>query len=105
MQCFRGDTIALIQNKISSHQASINFKHTIIHVGTNDIPSRLQADVIMCSYENLIMFVRSKSYTNLIISAIIPRPCDLPSDSAETCLKAVNNWIRKAVQTQKSSVS
>ena len=101
MQCFPGATIASIQNKISSHQASINFKHTIIHVGTNDIPSRLQVDEIMSSYENLITFVRSKSYTNLIISAIISRPCDLPADSAETRLKAVNNELEKLCTRRK----
>lgn len=101
MQCFPGATIASIQNKISSHEASINFKYTIIHVGTNNIPSRLQIYELMSLYQNLITFIRSRSHTNLIISAIIPRPCDLPSDKAETRLKAVNKELEKLCTRRK----
>ena len=52
-------------------------------MGTNDVPSKLKIGEIMSLYENLVNYIRSHSDTNLIISAIIPRPCDLPSDPTE----------------------
>ena len=34
----------------------------------------------MSYYENLITYIKSKSSTKSIVSAIIPRPCDLPKE-------------------------
>ena len=45
---------------------------------------------IMSYYENLVIFLKSRSTTILIISAIIPRSCDLGSDPTESRVKQVD---------------
>lgn len=93
IQSFPGVTINRLQNKIQSHQASISAKYTVLHVGTNHVSSSLDCEEIMSLYENLITFIRSRSSTKIIISAIIPRPCDLPSELAESRLKNINKQL------------
>ena len=83
MQVFPGANITKLHNILQSHRASINFKHTILAVGTNAVPSKLKIGEIMSLYEMLVNYFRSHSDTNLIIAAIIPRPCDLQSDPKE----------------------
>lgn len=107
IQSFPGATISRLQGKIQSHQASIFSEYTIVHIGTNDIPSSLTSDEIISLYENLITFIRSHSGTKIIISSIIPRPCDLPSKTAESRLKIVNRQLeslclRRKVQCLKT---
>lgn len=107
IQSFPGATISRLQNKIQSNQASILSKYTIIHIGTNDVPSSLSCEEIMSLYENLITYIRSRSKTKIIISSIIPRPCDLPSELAESRLKDINKQIeslclRRKVQCLKT---
>ena len=82
MQCSRGANIRQVQTVIQNSEASIDFKYTILHVDTNDVPSSLTDQEIMSQYENLITYIRSQSYTRLIISAIIPRQCDSYSNAA-----------------------
>lgn len=79
LQPFPAATISRLQHKIATHQASINYKYTILLIGTNISPSLLVGE-IMSYYENLVTFIKLRSTTILIISAIIPRPCDLRSD-------------------------
>ena len=74
--------------------ASINFNYTILHVGTNDVDSSLKVGEIMSYYENLVTYIKSHSSTNLIISAIIPRPCDLEHDPSETRVKKLNRELK-----------
>ena len=90
MQCFRGANIRQIQTVIQ-----------------NDKPSSLTVQEIMSLYENLITYIRSRSYTRLIISAIIPRPCDSYSNAAVKRCKDVNKalenvCIKRKVQFLKS---
>ena len=76
VQTFPGATLSRLQSKILSHKASIDYKYTILLIGTNDIASSLSVGQILSLFENLITVIRSRSNTKLIISAIIPRPCD-----------------------------
>ena len=93
MQVFPGANITKLHNILKSHRASINFKHTILAVGTNDVPSKLKIGEIMSLYENLVNYIRSHSDTNLIIAAIIPRMCDLQSDPKENRVKSFNKEL------------
>ena len=56
-------------------------------VGTNDIPSKMKVGELLSFYENLVNHIRSHSNTNLIIAALIPRPCDLSFDPNESRVK------------------
>lgn len=94
MQPFPGATISRLQYKIASHKASIDFKYTILLIGTNDIASKLSVGEIISLYENLVTFMRSRSSTKLIISGIIPRPCDLHKDPTEYKVKSVNKELK-----------
>ena len=73
----------------------------------NDIPSSLTVKEIVSLYENLITYIRSQSYTRLIISAIIHRPCDSYSKTAVKRCKVVdkeleNLCIKRKVQFLKT---
>lgn len=94
IQPFPGATISRLQNKITSHRASINFKYTILLIGTNDIDSSLSVEEILSLFENLVTFILSRSNTNLIISGIIPRPCDLKFDPTESRVKHFNKELK-----------
>ena len=100
MQCFRGANITKIQKLIEDGEASIDYKYTILHVGTNNIPSSLKVEEIMSLYQNLITFIRSRSYTRLVISAIIPRPCDSYSTKAIKRCKSVNEELEKVCRSR-----
>ena len=56
MHVFPGANITKFHNILQSHRASINFKHTILAVGTNDVPSKLKIGEIMSLYENLVNY-------------------------------------------------
>ena len=101
IQVFPGANITKLNIILRSHRASINFKHTILAVGTNDVPSELKNGMIMSLYENLVNYIRSHSKTNLIIAAIIPRPCDLPSDSKENRVKSFNKELELLCKRRK----
>ena len=94
LQSFPGASIARIHNKLGKKMASINFNYTILHVGTNDVDSCLKVGEIMSYYENLVTYINSHSSTKLIISAIIPRPCDLEHDPSETRVKNLNRELK-----------
>lgn len=94
IQSFPGANISSLQYKIATHKASTNYKYTILLIGTNDIPSSLAVGEIMSLYENLITYIRSRSSTILIVSAIIPRPCDLRYDPTESRVKEVNRELK-----------
>ena len=101
MQIFPGANIGKIQTLLQSHEASTDFKYTILHVGTNNIPSSSTVGEIMSMYQNLITYIRSTSYTHLIISAIIPRPCDNHSKVAIKKCKDVNKELENLCFTRK----
>ena len=101
MQVFPGANITKFHNILQSHRASINLKHTILAVGTNDVPSKLKIGEIMSLYENLVNYIRSHSTTNLIIAAIIPRPCDLQSDPKENRVKSLNKELELLLKRRK----
>lgn len=48
----------------------------------------------MSYYENLITYIKSVSSTKIIVSAIIPRPCDLPKDPTERRVKDMNKELK-----------
>lgn len=101
VQAFPGATISRLQNKIATYRASINFKHTILLIGTNDMSSSMSIGEIMSHYENLVTFIRSRSDTNLIISGIIPRPCDLKFDPSESRVKEFNKELKQMSKRRK----
>lgn len=94
IQSFPGATISRLQHKIAINKASIDSKFTILMIGTNDIASSYSVDEIMSLYENLITYIKSRSNTKIIMSAIIPRPCDLQFDPTESRVKKVNKKLK-----------
>ena len=48
----------------------------------------------MRNYENLITYIQSKSSTKIIVSAIIPRPCDLSKNPKERRVKDMNKELK-----------
>lgn len=94
VQAFPGATIARLQHKISIHKASTNYRYTILLIGTNDVASDLSVNEIISLFQNIITFIRSKSSTKIIISGIIPRPCDLDIDPLESRMKLVNKELK-----------
>lgn len=94
VQAFPGATVSRLQNKILSQKASIDFKYTILLIGTNDISSSLSVGQIISLFENFVTIIRARSSTKLIISAIIPRPCDLQIDPTESKVKSVNKELK-----------
>ena len=93
VQAFPGADISRLMYKISKNKASIHSKHTILLIGTNDVASLKSVDEIMSLFQKLITLIRTKSSTNIIISGIIPRPCDLYKDPNETRMKAANKEL------------
>lgn len=100
-QAFRGADIAHILYKIKHNKASIYSKYTIVLTGTNDVASSKSVDDIMSLFQTLITRIRSKSSTNLIISGIIPRPCDLSFDLEEKQMKKVNQELERLCKQRK----
>lgn len=94
IQSFPGATISKLQQLIATKKASISYKYTILLIGTNDVPSRRSIGEIMSFYENLVTFIKSNSNTKLIISAIIPRPCDIRQDPSERRVKDMNYELK-----------
>ena len=80
--------------KISKNKTSIHSKHTILLIGTNDVASSKSVDEIMSLFQKLITLIRTKSSINIIISGIIPRPCDVYKDPNETRMKDVNKELQ-----------
>ena len=95
VQAFPGISITQMQRKIKSKEASINYKYTILLVGTNNIPTSRTIEEIMSYYNDLITTIKSRSSTRIIVSAIIPRPCDLPKDPDERRVKDMNKALKK----------
>ena len=93
MQVFRDASITRIQNKISNHMTSVNFKYTILFVGTNDLDSKAEVGGISSLYNNLITYIQSKSKTSVIVCGILPRPCDLSKDPQEKRVKDTNKGL------------
>ena len=94
VQVFPGASISRLQRKIESNKASIGCKYTILLIGTNDIASSHSIGEIMSYYQNLITYIKSHSSTKIIVSAIIPRPCDLPKDPSEKRVKDMNKELK-----------
>ena len=94
LQAFPGVNITQMQQIIKSKQASINYKYTILLVGTNNISSSRSVEEIMSYYNDLVNTIKSKSSTKIIISAIIPRPCDLTKDPNESRVKKMNAELK-----------
>ena len=96
VQSFPGINITGLQQKIRFKKASINYKYTILLVGTNNIDDRSRTvDEIMSYYNDLITTIKSRSSTRIIVSAIIPRPCDLKIDPFEQRVKDMNKELKK----------
>ena len=49
----------------------------------------------MSYYNDLITTIKSRSSTRIIVSAIIPRPFDLPKDPDERRVKDMNKALKK----------
>ena len=94
VQAFPGVNITQMQQIIKAKKASINYKYTILLVGTNNINSSRSVGEIMSYFNDLINTIKSKSSTNIIVSAIIPRPCDLPKDPTESRVKKMNSELK-----------
>ena len=94
VQSFPGINISQMKHVITSKQASIKYKYTILLVGTNNIASSRSIDEIMSYFNDLINIIKARSSTNIIVSAIIPRPCDLPKDPTERRVKKMNSELQ-----------
>ena len=95
VQPFPGVNITKLQHIIRKSKASINYKYTILLVGTNNIEDRSRTvDEIMSYYNDLVTTIRSRSSTKIIVSAIIPRPCDLQKDPYEKRVKDMNKELK-----------
>ena len=57
----------------------------------------------MSYYNDLITIIKSKYSTNIIVSAIIPRPCDLEKDPTEKRVKKMNIEFKKKKNVQKKT--
>ena len=94
VQSFRGDTISKLTRKIEHNVLPYDF--IIVHVGTNVIHNRASFDDIIKDYYNLIATIRVKhSSVQIIVSAIIPRPCDYYE--SDTMVRAVNSHLNKVM--------
>ena len=94
VQAFKSATINRLQRYIEGKKASISSKYTILLIGTNDIDSPRTIGEIMSYYENLITYIKSNSSTKIIVSAIIPRPCDMQDDPTERRVKNMNKELK-----------
>ena len=95
VQSFPCVNITTLQHIIRKSKASINYKYTILLVGTNNIEDRsCTVDEIMSYYNDLVTTIRSRSSTKIIVSAIIPRPCDLKKDPYEKRVKDMNKELK-----------
>ena len=95
VQAFPGVNITQMQHIIKHKQAIINYKYTILLVGTNNIASSRSIGEIMSFYNDLITTIKSRSSTSIIVFAIIPRPCDLEDDPTEHRVKKMNREVKK----------
>ena len=71
-----------------------SYKYTILLVGTNNIASSRSIDEIMSYFNDLINIIKARSSTNIIVSVIIPRPCNLPKDPTERRVKKMNSELQ-----------
>ena len=97
IQSFRGDTISKLANKIFSKVAKLlPYDYVILHVGTNDIGNRAPFDNIIKDYANLLGIIRKLHPTvQIIVSAIIPRPCDY--DVSDPMVRDINSYLNKVM--------
>ena len=70
-----GIHINQLANKIEKGHRVLDKPISIVHVGTNDIHS-MDAGAILRSFNNLISQIRRKSSTDIVMSALLPRPVD-----------------------------
>ena len=97
IKSFRGDTIAQLTNRIDKGQVDLSpFDYVIIHVGTNNIANQQPYDKIIADYGNLIPTIKKRKRSiRVIISAILPRPCD--HEFTDPIIKDVNKCLRSAM--------
>ena len=65
VQAFPGATVSRLQSKILSQKASIDFKYTILLIGTNDISSSPSVGEIISLFENLVTGVLHDNLLNV----------------------------------------
>ena len=54
----------------------------------------------MSYYNDLITTIKSRSSTKIIVSAIIPRPCDFTVDPSEKRVKNMNKELKKMCKSR-----
>jgi len=89
---YPGINIARLASKIQREPFLVSKPFTILHVGTNDVNS-LSEDEIISDFNNLIAIVRRVSNTFLLVSSILPRPLDYEDTSDK--VKNVNKQLKK----------
>ena len=94
VKSFPGDTIGKLTNRIDSGQVNLSpFDYIIVHVGTNNINNGEPYGSIVSDYGNLIPIIkRKKKSIKIIMSAILPRPCD--HSETDGLIKDVNKCLR-----------
>ena len=94
IKSFRGDTIVQLTNRIDKGQVNLSpFDYVIIHVGTNNIDKGHSHGNIIADYGNLIPTIKKqKRSIRIIMSAILPRPCD--HEDTDAIIKDVNWCLR-----------
>lgn len=70
-----------------------NFDYLILHIGTNNINNGDAKGSMMSDFGNLIARIKKKkSSMRIIVSSILPRPCD--HDKTDNMIKDFNKSLR-----------
>ena len=72
---FSGININSLANKIQAKRLVLDKEFTIFYVVTNNIKSYDAGEIKNC-FNNLISVTRQHNYTQIVISAVLPRPLD-----------------------------
>lgn len=88
---FPGANISRLTSKVQRNPHLLERKNTILHVGTNDISSLSELE-ILSEFNNLITVIQSLSETKVFLSGILPRPVDYARTKKK--VKEVNRLLK-----------
>lgn len=94
IKSFPGATIASLAWHVDKENVKLtNFDFLIIHVGTNNIANGDDQESMQSDFGNLIARIkRKKSSIRIIVSSILPRPCD--HSVTDKVIKDFNKCLR-----------
>ena len=92
VKAFPGTHINQLANKIETGHLYLDKPIPIIHVGTNDVVT-IETGAMLSCFNNLILQIRKKSNTAIVMSALLPRPVD--NSTLGDKVKHVNNKLEQ----------